>query len=259
MPDISPQAIVDPSAELAEDVRVGPFSYVGPEVSLGPGCVVENNATLTGRTTLGRNNRVFPLAVIGADPGGAGRQGPASRCVIGDDNCFREHVTVVAGSDPPTRIGDDNLIMIGSYVGPSAQVGRHGIFPNFTQIGSGAVIEDYVRTSGFSAVGDGVRIGEYTLVAGYASITRDAPPYAIIWDNPFLVRGVNSENLRRCGFADTDIRALKAAFRALFNGGSDRPAGDAMTRLQNQSDVNPYVRRLVDYLAPRVRAGEAHA
>lgn len=244
MPEISPHAIVEPSADLADDVRVGPFSYIGPDVAIGPGCVIENNVTVVGRTCLGEDNHVFPMAVLGADEGDE-----TGECVIGTGNTFREHVTVYGGAGEPTRIADGNLIMIGSQIGAGAQIGHCGIFPNFTHIGNRARIEDYVRTSGFTSIGPGVRVGQYTFTAGYAVITRDAPPFAIIWDNPFHVRGVNSENLRRCGFGDGDIRALKSAFRELFNGGAEEPDPAAMERLRTREEVNPHVRHLIEYLS----------
>ena len=245
MPQISPHAIVSPQAELADDVRVGPFSYIGPEVRMGPGCVVESNATVTGQTLLGPGNRIYPLAVIGADPDGGELPG---RCLIGEGNVFREHVTVYASDGEPTRIGSGNLVMVGSVIGPGAFVGNSGIFPNFTRVGSGAYVEDYVRTSGFSTISPGVRIGQYSFAAGYAEVSRNAPPFAMVWDHPFQIRGINSENLKRCGFSDEDIRSLKAAFRELFNGGSGLPHPEALARLRAGKDLNPYVRQLVEYL-----------
>jgi UDP-N-acetylglucosamine acyltransferase len=254
MPEISPHAIVSPGADLAEDVRVGPFSFIGPEVRLAAGCVVESNATVTGHTVLGERNHVYPLAVVGADPDGEELPG---RCIIGNGNVFREHVTVYASGGEPTRIGEQNLVMVGSVIGPGACLGSHGIFPNFTRIGSGACIEDYVRTSGFSTISAGVRIGEYSFAAGYAEVSRNAPPYAMVWDHPFQIRGINLENLKRCGFTDEDIRSLKSAFRELFNGGAGLPHPDALDRLRARDDLNPHVRRLVDYLDAHPMSSES--
>ena len=121
--------MVEKTAKLAEDVRVGPFSYIGPHVKVGRGCIIENNVTLVGKTTLGPKTRVFPMAVVGAAPASAGGEG---ECIIGNANAIREHVTVYGGLDKPTRIGHDNLIMIGSQIGAGATLGDHGIFANCT-------------------------------------------------------------------------------------------------------------------------------
>lgn len=243
MPQISPYAIVDETAELADDVRVGAFSYIGPHVRIGPGCAIHNNATVTGRTTLGAKSEVFPMAVIGiaADPS----QGPGE-CTIGQANFIREHVTIYGGTDRPTQLGIDNLIMISSQIGPGATVGDHEIFANLSVVGAGAVVEDYVRTSGFTTVFPNVRVGAYAMIAGYTGIDRDAPPFSMVQGYPFRVRGVNTENLRRCAFGEDDIRALKRVFRDLFNGTGGEANARALKKLTKKPSANPHIRRLVE-------------
>ena len=243
MPQISRYAVVEETARLAEDVQVGAFSYIGPHVRIGPGCVIHNNATVTGRTTLGDRNVVFPMAVVGACADASAGPG---ECEIGQANAFREHVTVYAGIESPTRIGADNLIMINSQIGAGATVGDHAIFANCTVVGPGAVVEDYVRTSGFTTVFPRVRVGAYTMVAGYAGIDRDAPPFAMVQGYPFRVRGCNTENLKRCAFGETDIRALKRAFRDLFNGSAGQINARVLKKLTRKPPANAHVRRLVE-------------
>ena len=242
MPEISKLAIVEPSAQLADDVRVGPFCYIGPNVRIESGCVIDNNVTITGRTTLGERNRVFPMAVLGTSEDGSAETG---ELLIGEANVIREHVTIYAGKTQPTRIGTDNLVMIACQIGASAQVGNHGIFVNSTQIGPDAIIEDYVRTSAFIVIEPGVTVGAYTFTLGYAEIDRDAPPFAMVQGSPFRVRGVNSENLKRCGFGQDDIRLLKSAFRELFDG-ADTIDGVVLEKLL--SDSNPHLLRLGQFV-----------
>jgi len=246
MSKISPLALVEKSAELADDVEVGAFSYVGPHVRIERGCVIHNNVTLTGRTTLGERCRVFPMAVVGV--AAEESEGPG-QCVIGAANALREHVTVYGGTDQPTRLGNNNLIMINSQIGPGATVGNHEIFANLTVVGAGAVVEDYVRTSGFTTVFNGARVGAYTMIAGYTGIDRDAPPFAMVQGFPFRVRGVNTENLRRCAFGEDDIRALKKVFRDLFNGGGGEVNARLLGKLVRKPPDNPHIRRLVEALA----------
>jgi len=243
MPQISHLALVDPAARLADDVEIGPFCYVGPDVRIGAGCRVGPNATVTGRTEIGARTRISPLAVIGLPPGDA----DDAACRIGEANLIREHVTICGGVDEPTRIGSANLIMIGCHVGAGARLGDHGIFDNFTQIGAGAVVEDYVRAGAFTAVADGRKIGAYSFTVGYVHVDRDAPPYARLQGSPWRVRGVNTVNLRRCGFGEDDIRALRTAFRELFNGVGPEVNADVLERL-GKTPGNPYVARLVEAL-----------
>jgi len=254
MPRISKNAIVEGTAQLAPDVVVGPFSYVGPEARIGPGCVLENNVTVVGRTTLGAGTHVFPLAVVGAAPPGSESAG---QCILGEANAVREHVTVYAGADRPTRIGNHNLVMIASQIGAGVWIGDHGIFDNCTQIGPGADLEDYVRMSGFASVAAGVRVGAYSFVAGYAGIESDAPPYAMLQGYPTRVRGVNSRNLKACGFGKEDIQALKAAFRELFNGRGYKVNREALLRLADDPTANRHVRRLVAALQAAAKHGDA--
>ena len=185
---------------------------------------------------------------------GTGRGGPmrrpgrtdAGECVLGEANAVREHETICAGAETPTRIGNHNLIMIASQIGSGAVVGDHGIFDNYSRIGARAVVGDYVRTSGFAIVADGARLGSYCFLAAFGGVVNDAPPYAMLQGFPVRVRGVNSRNLKACGFGGDDIQALKSAFRELFNGPESQVNPDALRRLAAGKDLNPYVRKLVE-------------
>ena len=242
MADISKYATIERGAEIADDVKIGPFTYIGPRVRIGSGCVIEGNVTITGRTELGGRNRVSPLAVIGLSEGKGDEEGEV---VIGQANAIREHATVYGGPPgQPTRIGDDNLVMISCHIGGGATVGDHGILINNTLIGAGAVLDDYVHTSGFILIAPGVRVGAYTFTLGYTEIDRDAPPYAMVQGTPYRVRGVNSEKLRRCGFSDGSIKALKQAFHELYNGSGDHANAEALERLLAQRDADLHVQRL---------------
>lgn len=248
MVKISSYAVVEKTARLAPDVQVGAFSYIGPEVEIGAGCVIESGVTITGQTVLGEGNHVFPLAVIGAASPEAAAPG---RCVLGEANAIREHVTIYSTAGRETLIGADNLIMIGSVVGAGARIANHGIFANCTHINADAIVEDYVRTSSFIMIDSGATVGAYTMAVGYTGIDRYAPPFSMVQGYPMRVRGVNTENLKRCGFGQDDIRAIKAAFRSLFNGTAEFTGQKALAKCL--ADPNIHVRRL----AEAVQRGEA--
>jgi UDP-N-acetylglucosamine acyltransferase len=242
MPRISPHAIIEKGAHLADDVTVGPFSYIGPHVRVGAGCVIENNVTLIGQTVLGQNNRVFPMCVIGTGADGH----PDGACVVGDANAIREHVTICGGRKEPTRVGRDNLIMIDCHLGAGAAVGDHCIFANCTHVGDGGKVEDYVRTSAFTTVEPGSKVGAYTFIAGFTGIDRDAPPFAMVQGFPFRVRGVNTQNLKRCGFGEEDIQALKQAFHEIYSGEDGHPNEEAIAKIARLPKANPHVLKLLE-------------
>lgn len=255
MPVISPLAVVEPGATLADDVRVGPFAFIGAGVSVGAGGIIESNATVAGQTRLGEGVHVFPMAVLGA---GADPRAPAGACVVGARNVIREHVTVYAApAGGCTEIGEDNLIMVASRIGPGARVGSREIFANATDVGAGACVEDYVRTSGFTMIGEGTRVGAYSFVAGFARVEGHAPPYAMLQGDPCRVRGVNTENLKRCGFPEEDIRALKLAFRRVFPGPSDAPDMDAVAEALADPRANRHVRLFAQALRDAASGGRA--
>lgn len=254
MPVISPKAIVENPAGLAADVHVGPFAYIGPEVSIEAGTEVGNNVTILGRTHIGPHCRLFPGCVIGTRPAApqdppAG-PGPAVECTLGAGNFVREHVCIEAGVDAAgggTLIGENNLLMVGCCVCADAVLDGQGLFANFTRVGRQARIEKFVRTSGLTHIVDYATVGAYTFTTGFAGIDRDAPPYAIVQGLPFRVRSVNSENLRRCGFDAKAIETLKKAFRLIFTDSETQPPPGVLTKALRDFE-GEHVRYLVESL-----------
>ena len=249
MATISRYATVE-SPHVADDVVIGPFTYIGPEVVIGPGCRIDENVIIAGKTTLGNDNHVFPRAMIGHPEFAKG----CNTCTIGQANRIREHVTILPGKDTPTQIDHDCLIMGACSIGASAHVGSHVVFANSTTVGNGATVEDYVRSSAFPVVEDGVRVGAYSFMNGYARIDADAPPFAMLEGDPFGVRGVNSHNLSRCGFGADDIRTLKYAYREIYNGKSSRPNADVIARLLADETTNMLVRQAVEAIVQEARS-----
>lgn len=233
MPELSPKAVVHNPAGLAEDVQVGPFSYLGPDVTAEPGVVIANNVTVTGHTRLGRGCRLFPGCIIGTAAGGD-RPG-SDRCVIEPNTTIREHVTIEAGTTPAgTVVGANSLLMVGCQVGHDAVTEANGIFANFTRIEHHAHVEKFVQTSGFATVSPYATVGAYTYTTGYAIIDRDAPPFAIADGFPFRVRSVNDEKLHRCGFTPEAVGEIKHAFRMIFNGEAVFPTESQLAQAEQQ-------------------------
>lgn len=247
MPQISPHAIVACPANLADDVVVGAFSYIGPDVRIGSGTRVDTNVTLDGRVTIGAGCHIYPYAVVGQ---ASANGDPAGSVRLGNRTNIREHSVICVGSDPDgpgTQIGDDNLLMTGCYVGPDVVIDDHVVLGNYSQLAERTHVEPHVWAAAFTGTDADVTIGQYSFTSGYAGIDRDAPPFAMLQGYPFRVRGVNSLNLRRCGFTDRQISGLKDLFRALFDE-NDRPVEAVMEDMAAREDLDELQRYLLDFV-----------
>ena len=243
MPEIHPLAVVDPKAELADDVRVGPFCHVGPKVKVGSGSRLVSHVTLVGRTTLGENNTVWPHAVLGGDPQDLKFQGEDSQLTIGSHNEIRESVTIHKGTANDhgiTTVGDHNLIMAYSHLGHDCILGNHCVIANSVQFAGHVCIEDHVVIGGASAVHHFTTIGQHAFVGGMTRCINDIPPFMIAEGNPSIVRGVNTTGLSRRGFAPSSITALKDAWKRLYRGKNAGGAGTTASALEDLEDAYPH-------------------
>ena len=246
MPTIHPTAIVDASAEIADSVTIGPYCVLGPEVKVGRGTILHNHVIVQSLTTIGEENRVYPYAVLGADPQDRKFRGERAYCVIGDRNRIREHVTIHRGTANGgffTRIGNDNLIMVAAHIAHDCLVGDHVTIANQVMLAGHVVVEEGANIGGGAGIHHFVTVGSCAFVGGMARISRDVPPYMIVEGNPAEVRAVNSIAMNRRGYDANAVEAVKDAFRRLFrdNGGaisekleavrSDYAQVDAVTRL----------------------------
>jgi UDP-N-acetylglucosamine acyltransferase len=242
VPAVHPTALVDPRAELADDVVIGAYAIVEDGVTLSRGCVLHAHAIVRGATFLGRNNVVCSFAVVGGDPQVKSGQAGVGRVETGEDNVFREHVTVHAGTGGrTTRIGAANLLMVGAHVAHDVTFGSHCVVSNGAQLAGHAVIEDWVTFGGLSGVTQFVRVGESAFVAATAACEVDVPPFVIVQGDRARVRGLNVVGLRRRGVPEDSIRALRRAARRLWLSRETR----AQALRELESDGDPYVRRLI--------------
>ncbi|MDP9001962.1 MAG: acyl-ACP--UDP-N-acetylglucosamine O-acyltransferase [Myxococcota bacterium] len=244
MPRVHPSAIIDPRAELAEDVVVGPYAIVEGEATLSGGCVLHAHAMVRGPVSLGPGNVIYPFAVIGGDPQAKRYAGGPARLTVGERNLFREHVTVHGGTDErSTCIGASNLFMVGSHVAHDVVVGSHCVVANGAQLAGHAVVEDWVTFGGLSGVTQFVRVGESAFVAATAACERDVPPFVVVQGDRARVRALNVVGLRRRGIPDASIRALQRAVRTLWL--SRRTRAHALRELEGEAESDVWVRRLV--------------
>ncbi len=218
---ISPLAHVDQNAQLGEDVTIGPFCYVGPNVILGDRCILDSHVTLTGHTTIGNENRFWPNSVIGAEPQDYSyNNGAPTEVVIGDNNQFREGVTVNRGAekeDGITRIGNSNLLMANAHVAHNCHLFNHTMLVNGVLLGGHVHVHDRAIISGNSVVHHFATIGSLAFVSGGCRVPTDIPPYMMSAgsDNP-QIRTVNLIGMKRSGIPDTSIKVIRKAQRLLY-------------------------------------------
>ncbi len=239
---VHPTAIVDPLAELGEEVEIGPYAVVEGRVSLAAGCVLHAHAIVRGPARVGEGSVVHSFAVLGGEPQAKKHDGGPARLEVGAHNVFREHVTVHGGTEGrTTRIGDGNLFMVGSHVAHDCAVGSSCVLANCVQLAGHSAVEDWVTLGGLSGVAQFVRIGESAFVAAAAACERDVPPFVIVQGDRARVRGVNVVGLRRRSVPEASIAALERAVRALWQ--SRRTRVEVLAELRGETDA--YVRKLV--------------
>jgi len=252
---IDPRAAVSREARLAPDVTVGPFTVIGPGVEIGPRTVVGPHAVINGPTVLGADNHVFQFASIGDAPQDKKYRGEPTRLVIGDRNVFREFVTVNRGTTHDkgvTTIGNDNLLMACAHVAHDCTVGNNTVFANGAVLGGHVEIGDWVILGGLSAVHQFVKVGAHAFLSGGAMVRRDVPPYVIVIGDPAVPQAVNSEGLKRRGFSEEQIRAIREAYRTLYR--SDLRLSEALERLEPLAAQRPELRAFVDFIQNATRS-----
>ena len=251
---IHPSAIVHPEARLAPDVSVGPFAIIGSQVEIAAGTHIGSNVLIEGQTGIGRNNRIFPFASIGAAPQDKKYAGEDTAVEIGDGNTIREYVTINRGTAQDagvTRIGDDNWIMAYVHFAHDCQIGSHTIFANYCGLAGHVHVEDWAILGGMTLVHQFVRIGAHSFTSMGTYLSQDLPPYVTAAGNMAKPYGINSEGLRRRGFDANTIATLKLAYRALFRSGLSLQ--DARRELEGLAGGCGAVRPILDFLARSVR------
>ncbi len=245
---IHPTAVVDPRAEIHPEADLGPYAVVDGPAKIGAGTRLFPHAAVLGWTEIGEGNEVHSGAVLGDAPQDLSYRGAKSYLRIGDRNVFREGVQVHRGTAPEstTVIGDDNFLMANSHVAHNCRVGNHIILTNNAVLGGYVEVGDRAVLSASCAVHQFVRVGKIAIMRGMSATSRDVPPFSII-DWQHTVRGLNVVGLRRAGFDEPRIRALKNAFQLLFR--KRRNLGAAVKELEaNLKDPSGDIAELLDFI-----------
>lgn len=238
MVKIHPSAVVDPKAELADDVQIGPFCTVGPHVKIGAGTRLISHVAIDGYTTMGERNTVYPFAMLGGLAQHKRSNAPDALLVIGDDNVFREHVTAHVGSDVDhkiTQIGSRNWFLVASHIAHDCVVGNDIVMSNNATLAGHVHVGDRAIIGGLSAVLQFTRIGKGAMIGGMCGVARDVIPFGIQMGGVRAgLAGLNLIGLQRAGYEKDKIFTLQQAYKILF----DKEAGTFAERIEKVAGDN---------------------
>ena len=243
---ISKLAIIEDGAQIAENVSIAPYCFISSQAVIGEGTSIAQGACIYGKTTIGKDNRIFSHAVIGSVPQDLKYNGEEVQLIIGDNNTIREFTLFNPGTEgggSKTVIGSNNLFMGYVHVGHDSIIGSNCIFANAATIAGHVEIGNHVVIGGMTPIHQFVNIGDYAMVAGASALSQDVPPFCMAEGNRAGLRGLNLTGLRR-NLNREEINELKMAYRELFEKG--RPLKEAAQELL-ESTNNTYVKALCDF------------
>jgi UDP-N-acetylglucosamine acyltransferase len=250
MKQVHSTAVIEDGAIIQDGVVIGPHCFVGSGTSIGEGTVLEANVVIDKNVCIGKRNHLFPNCVIGGQPQilNLGPDAQIGGLVIGDDNAIREQVTIHPSMhhDAFTKIGNSNLIMVGSHIGHDCILEDKIVMSNFTQISGHCKIETGVWLSGVVLLHQFVTVGRWCYAAGLAGINKDVPPFLIVSGHyPLEVRGVNKRGLKRAGLNEKQQKAINDAYKQLYRD-DKTPLLQKAKEMAEEKGLDENVRDMVD-------------
>ncbi|HEX7045732.1 MAG TPA: acyl-ACP--UDP-N-acetylglucosamine O-acyltransferase [Burkholderiales bacterium] len=219
---VHPTAVVDARARLGEGVEVGAYTIIGPDVEIGDGTWIGPHVVVHGPTRIGRHNRIFQFCSLGEAPQHVGYKGEPTVLEVGDRNTFREYCTLNRGTvegGGRTVIGDDNFFMAYCHVAHDCRVGNRTIFANASSLAGHVHVGDFAFLGGFTLVHQFCRIGAHCMTGVNTTLFKDVPPYLTVAGEGGTPHGINARGLRRRGFPEETLRALRRAYKTLYHSG----------------------------------------
>ncbi|BDX07582.1 acyl-ACP--UDP-N-acetylglucosamine O-acyltransferase [Planctobacterium marinum] len=245
---IHPTAVIDPAASVGNNVSIGAFTVIGPDVVIGDDCVIHSHVVIKGPSRIGKGNHIFQFASIGEDCQDKKYAGEPTELIVGDNNVFRECVTVHRGTiqdEGKTIIGSGNLFMAYAHVAHDVRIGDQCIFANNCTLAGHVKVADFAILGGMAALHQFCQIGAHAFVGGGAIILRDLPPFVML-GNDGKPHGINSEGLKRRGFGPETVRAIKQAYRIIYRQGNK--VTEAIELLAELAGEHAEVQLMVDFL-----------
>lgn len=249
---IHPTAIIHSKAEIGLDCEIGPYCVIGENVTLGPGCRLHSHVVIDGHTRLGARNEVFPFASIGLKTQDLKWKGGLTRTEIGDENTFREYVTIhsATGDGEVTIVGSHNHILAYCHIAHNVTLGNRIIMSNVATLAGHVLVEDCAVIGGLAAVHQFCRVGKMALIGGCSKVVQDVAPFMLVDGNPAEARTINKVGMERNGVSEAAQAALRQAYKILFREGLTM--SNALARLE--AELSEFSE--VQHLARFVRSSE---
>ncbi len=245
---IAPTAVIHPDAKIGPGCSIGPYCVIGENVVLGKNCKLHSHVVMDGHTTLGENNEIFPFASIGFKTQDLKWKGGITRTQIGDNNTFREYVTVnsATGDGEVTRVGSNNHILAYCHIAHNVTLGNHVVMSNVATLAGHIIVEDYVIIGGLAAVHQFCRLGKMAIIGGCSKVVQDVPPFMLADGNPAETRTVNKIGMERNGVSEEAQVCLKHAYKMLFRDGLTN--SNALAKIESELPPLPELKHLVDFI-----------
>lgn len=246
---IHPSAVIYPGAKVGADCEIGPYSVIGPNVTLGNGNKLGAHVVVEGHTTIGDGNQIFSFTAIGGEPQSVSYEGEPTLTVIGNNNVFRENITVNRGTmvdEGITSIGDNNLFMAYVHIAHDCRLGSDLLFSNNASLAGHVKVGDNVVLAGYTLVHQFCRIGEHSFCGVNTFCIQDVPPYMLVAGNKAITHGINIRGLRRRGFDKEEILELKRAYKLIYRSGHTIQA--ALVELDALEWKSSHVHALADFI-----------
>ena len=247
---IDSRAVIHEGAKIADNVEIGPYSIIGPEVDLASGCIIKSHVVISGKTTIGQNTKIFPFSSIGEEPIDRKYYGEDSQTIIGKNNIIREGVTIHAGTHKQegnrTVVGDNNLIMNYVHIGHDCRVGNNITLVNYSALAGHVQVDDYATIGVSCGVHQFSRIGKHVFVAHGTMVNQDVPPYLMVTGGTKATPcGINIEGLKRANFSKEEITTIRLAYKIHYRQGNRLVAAiekiKELALTQNSNILNDYV------------------
>jgi len=251
---IDSRAIIDPTAQLADDVTVGPWTIIGPNVVVQAGTQISAHVVIKANTRIGKGNRIYQFASVGEDPADKKFSGEETWLEIGDDNIIREGCTLHRGTltgGGYTRIGNSNLMMAYVHIAHDCVVGSNTVFANNAGLSGHAKVDDWAILGGYAGVNQFLHIGAHAMIGGMTHITNDVPAFVIAAGTPAVARSVNTVGMERRGFSKEEIAAVRQAFKTVYR--KRLTLEEAMAELVAPAESSAAVRCFVDSIKVSTR------
>ena len=241
-------AIVDAKAKISDNVKIGPYCFIGPEVEIGAGTILHSHVNIVGNTKIGKNNQIYPFSSIGTPPQDLKYKGEKNSLIIGNNNKFREYVNINPGTEQGggiTRVGDNNLFMVYCHIAHDCLISDNIVLANNVQVGGHVTIQNNAIVGGSCAIHQFSRIGEASMVGGMTGVLSDVIPFGLSMGNRNNLMGLNLIGLRRSKVSNENIKKIQLAYEIIFKTPSFR---ENIEGLNSDLKNNEFVKKILNFI-----------